>query len=401
MGYSNIMIDISKKSSLKYLLFSSLYFSEGIIYGLAIYILPKALLDLGMDVGVATFLVGISWSPWLVKFFWGGIIDYFQKFGRKRFIILGGAVGSVSYLALTFINPLTFTIPFVIILTIGHLGVVFLDVSADAWAIEISIPEERGKINAAMFSGMFIGAAVAASLFGYVALNISFYLMFPLTALIIFLVILYPLFVEARVVEKVKQKVSKVLIKEFKDKTVQLVSIFSPLSAISFGLLNVVVPLFLAIEFGKDIMEVGFFSTASLIGTIVGAIIGGILADCWGRKKSLYLFYSSNILIAIGFIFAGTWEMVVLLFILLGVVHGGAYSAYGALLMDFTKPKVAGTQYSVYTSLGNAGEMFGNSVSGTLISSIGFIRLFLYSAWLYGPALILLYLIRYKTRFNK
>jgi predicted MFS family arabinose efflux permease len=43
---------------------------------------------------------------------------------------------------------------------------------------------------------------------------------------------------------------------------------------------------------------------------------------------------------------------------------------------------------------GNAGEMSGTAISGTLIALLGFTRLFLYSAWIYGPALLILYLYR-------
>jgi MFS family permease len=395
------MIDISNRSSLKYFLFSSLYFSEGIMYGLGMLILPTALKEQGMDIGLATLLIGISWIPWIVKFFWGGIVDYFHKHGRKKFIIIGGAVGAICYFILTIVDPIEYTYLFIILLTIAHLGVVFLDVSADAWAIEISKPRERGKINASMFGGLFLGTAIATVLFGSIVHNIGFYFMFPVAGLITLLIIIYPLLVKEKIVLIQKRKIGKILVKEFKKKSVQIVSLFSPISTISFGLLTVVVPIYLNIEYGKNLGEIGLYATVGPLGTFIGAVVGGILADSWGRKKSLYAFFIVNIFIAIAFIFTNTWEMVVILYALVGFVHGGAYSAYGALLMDFTNPRVGATQYSIYTSLGNMGEMSGGAISGTLISTIGFAKIFLYSAWLYGPTMLALYLIRYKKRFNE
>ena len=49
-------------------------------------------------------------------------------------------------------------------------------------------------------------------------------------------------------------------------------------------------------------------------------------------------------------------------------------------------------------AIGNTGEMGGTTISGALISTIGFSRVFLYSGWIYGPALIVLYFIKSKYK---
>ena len=85
------------------------------------------------------------------------------------------------------------------------------------------------------------------------------------------------------------------------------------------------------------------------------------------------------------------------LWIIIGFAHGGHYAAMGAMLMDITNQKVGAAQYSILTSFTNLGEMGGVTFSGTLITTIGFSRLFLFSAWIYGPALLILYFIRLKT----
>jgi len=48
--------------------------------------------------------------------------------------------------------------------------------------------------------------------------------------------------------------------------------------------------------------------------------------------------------------------------------------------------------------LGNAGMTGGETVSGTLVSMIGFGRTFLYSAWIFGPALLILFFIKLKKQ---
>ena len=393
------MIDITQKSNIKYTLFGTLYFSEGIIYALATVILPPTLEKQGMPLPLVTLLIGITWTPWIIKFIPGIITDHFNKRGRKKFIIIGGATAVISYLILSIINPATETIPFVILLTIGHTGIVFLDVSADAWAIEICKEKERGKVNAAMFGGLFIGMAIGSATLGTIAQQIGYTYLFLTTSLIILLIILLPLNIKEKITPRKKeQKVGKILTKEFKKRNNQLISIFAPISAISFGLLTVVVPLYMSIEFNKNLQEIGLYLTAGPITTFIGAIIGGISADKYGRKKTLYLFYTINIIFAAALILADDWIKLVILYAIVGFIHGGAYTAFGALLMDNTNPKVGATQYSIYTSLANIGEMGGATISGTSIAILGFSRTFLYAGWLYGPVLLLLYKIKNKEK---
>lgn len=53
------MIDIKGKSYLKYLLFGSLYFSEGLEYALAVIIIPIYLIDKGFSLSLTTLIAGL------------------------------------------------------------------------------------------------------------------------------------------------------------------------------------------------------------------------------------------------------------------------------------------------------------------------------------------------------
>ena len=67
-----------------------------------------------------------------------------------------------------------------------------------------------------------------------------------------------------------------------------------------------------------------------------------------------------------------------------------------AMCMDVTNPQIGATQFSIFTSLSNFGTLGLEFISGTLFIMLGFTRLFLYSAWIFGPALLILYIIRLK-----
>ena len=141
------MIDLDKHKLLKYPLFSTLYFSQGIIYALATVIIPIYLLEKGISLPVVTFVSGIVMLPWMIKFIFGGVVDYYIRLGRRFFILIGGLLGAFSFFILIFIDPGIALILFAFVLFIGHCGIAFIDVSADALAIQISKEEERGKIR--------------------------------------------------------------------------------------------------------------------------------------------------------------------------------------------------------------------------------------------------------------
>jgi len=330
----------------------------------------------------------------LLNSFLGGIADYFILFGRKKLIVLGGVLSSISLIIISFIDPKVAIIPFAIFLFIASMGIVFLDVSADGWAIEISDENERGKVHGAMFGGLFIGMAVTSIAISNVAKNFSYSVASIVAAFIVLFIVLLSLLFKEKITVKKKQKIRKLLAIEFKKKNTQIILLFSFFSAISFGLLAVIVPIYINDVLHLDVAQVGLIAAVGPIATVVGNIVGGFSADHWGRKKSLFLFLGLNLIFAAGLIYANDWQRIAILWGIVGFLHGGHYSAIGALWMDITNPKVGASQYSILASFTNAGEMGGTFASGSLVSMLGFGRVFLYSGWVYGPALLVLYFVK-------
>jgi MFS family permease len=392
------MIDLDKHRLLKYPLFSTLYFSQGIIYALATVIINVYLDNKGVPDSIIGLIIGIAYVPWVIKFIFGGIVDRYITFGRRKFIVLGGFLSAFSFIALSFIDPGVALIPFTLILFIGSSGIAFLDVSADAWAIQTTGIRERGKVNGIMFAGLFFGMATTSIVFGNVAEYYGYNVSFFSAGLIVLAILIFPLMVKEKIIIENKQKVGKLLVEEFKKKNTQLVTLLFPISAISFGLLTIVVPQYMNDVLLLKIGQIGLITAIGPIATVFGNIVGGFMADHWGRKKSLYVFLGVNLIFASLLIFADTWLILAIIWGLIGFLHGGHYSALGALSMDVTNPKLGASEYSLIMAAGNAGEMGGTVFSGSLISSIGFSRTFLYSGWIYGPAIIVLYFIRFKLK---
>jgi MFS family permease len=245
-------------------------------------IIPVYFVEKGISLPLITFVISIIAIPMTIKFVWGGTVDYFIRFGRKRFILLGGLLSAVGFFALTIIDPSIALIPFATFLFIGVCGVGFLDVSSDAWAIEIGREEERGKIIGAMFAGQFAGLAVGSSLIALVANFFGYSLAFLTAGSIIILIALFPLIVKEIKIVKKSQKIILPLINEFKKKTTQLIAIFSPIVFINSGLLMVIIPLYMKISLQVDI---GLIMAIFPVTSAAGSLAGGAISDRWGRKN--------------------------------------------------------------------------------------------------------------------
>ena len=368
---------------------------------IAFVIIPVYFLERGFSLPITTLVIGIISIPMTIKFVWGGIVDYFIRFGRKRFIILGGLLFAGGLSTLTVIDPSTALIPFTFFLFISVCGVGFLDVSADAWAIEISREEERGKINGAMFAGQYAGLALGSSLLAIIAKIFGYNISFLVTGLIVFLIILFPFIVKEVKIIKKHQKVAKLLIGEFRKRTTQLIAIFMPIVNINKGLLIVLIPLYMKTVLQLDIAQIGLIVAIFPVTAAVGSLVGGAIADKWNKRRTLYVFIGASICLSASLIFANTWQILAIIYGVIGFLQGGYMTATCAMCMDVTNPRTGATQFSILTSLGNAGMAGGETVSGTLVAMLGFGRVFLYSAWIFGPALLILYFIKLKKHVRK
>ena len=318
---------------------------------LATVIIPIYLLDKGFSLPIATLVAGIGGAPWYLKFIFGPTTDYFYKLGKKPFIIVGGLLGAFSLFVLVIIDPLVFLIPFTLFLFLSHLGITYMDVSCDGWAIQISKENERGKINGAMFAGLYAGMAVGTSLVASVAQAYGYGMSFLVCGSIILLVTIYPFLVkEAKISEK-RPKIASILKKEFKKRNTQLVTLICALNGICIGILLFVIPLYMKTILHMDIGQIGLITTLYPLTFIIGSLLGGALTDRWGRKIVLYIFISAGIVFYPMLLFASIWQIFAVIYGVCGFIDGVYGAAIGALMMDYCNPKIGTTQYSILASI--------------------------------------------------
>jgi MFS family permease len=358
--------------------------------------LPLYLLNEEISPELITVLISIMVLPMYIKFIWGGIIDYFIRFGRKPFIVFGGLLTVFSLIILSFIDPGSALIPFVIIELTSWVGIGFLTISLDALVISTTVEKERGKINGVMYAAQNGGLAGGALLLPFIAKTLGYNMVFLITGLIILPINLIPLILQENKIKKKTQKFSGVLIQEFKKRKIIVMSIFAVFVMMSSGIILLIAPIWMNLGLHLDITQIGLITMLFTIAIAIGSIFGGILADKLGRKTTLYILILISIFFTALLIFTNSWEYFTLIYCIIGFLQGGYTSPVCAMFMDVTNPRIGATQYSIFISLFNFGIMIGMTVSGSLYVMLGISKVFLYSAWIFGPVLLILYFIKLK-----
>jgi MFS family permease len=229
-------IDLSVHKRFRYFLFTSLYFAEGLYQTILVLITPLYLLEKNIPIPIITLVVGIGELPWALKFVWGGVIDFYHKHGRKIFTVIGTLIGALGFLFIGLTDQIFSVAFYALFLFIGHAGIGFLDAGADAWAIDITTKEDRGKINASMNIGKSVSGAIAGPFLVIIGLSLGYNISFIITGVVILLLAFVPL-----MVRYVDRKIDKLdiwpLVKqEFSYKSTRLTTIYIFIVVLNPGL---------------------------------------------------------------------------------------------------------------------------------------------------------------------
>ena len=336
----------------------------------------------------------------MIKFLWGGLVDYFRNYGKRFFVITGGIVSALFLILVINIDPSTNLILFIIFLIFCSLGLGILDVAADAWAIEITITKEHGKISGAMLAGQSMGYSFSAFLIPMFSQNLGYSNSFLIFGSILLFFLIFPLISKEKIVIRKNIKIISKLFNEFKNKSIFPIAIFLPISMISVGIITIFMPIYSKTELDLDLIRIGYIMGFSPIIFVIGTILGGIITDKYGRKISIYFFMNISGLFIFSIIFINNWENIAIVYWIISFLHGGYQPSIMAIAMDITNPEISATEFSIYASLLNLGEMGSTAMAGTLIVFFGFTKVILFSVWFIGIALFILYFINEKVKIQ-
>ncbi len=197
------------------------------------------------------------------------------------------------------------------------------------------------------------------------------------------------------------------------------VYIFSLFISISDGVIFVIIPLFILIQWGLvsatgatmdligDPNAKNLYAPQALVASIIGlgviggAIIGGRISDLKSRKRSIYL----SLLLTTGsfllFLIPTIWPVLMIFAFLLGSSSGWKNSAFSAVIGQESQlyPEMDSTFYATCNSFTNIGTTIGLEVTSILFASlIGLPTFAIYAViFLVMVMLININLIAFKT----
>ena len=390
----SMSIDLSIKKKFKYLLFSSLYISEGLYQALILIVTPIYLMDKGISIPLVTLISGIGYLPWGLKFVWGGIIDFFHKYGRKKFAVFGTIAGAIGFFILSFIDNFFSLIFFTIFLLLGYVGIGFLDSATDAWAIDISKKDERGKINCSMNIGKWVGQYIGALIIISIAVTFGYSISFMVSGLLILVLVIVPLSVkyEDRKIDKLR--IWSIIRQEFKNLTTRLTTLYFFVIVLQHALFFTLLVLYLKVVLDLNDTYIGMLFAAWLVVVIPGSIFGGILSDKYGRKRPLYFFLIIVLIASFPPIFLSDFLHLIISFSVLLFFINAIISANWAMIMDIINPKISAFQHEIICSIVNFGSIIIGSATGTLFVILGTDNLFILAALLTLISILILYTVK-------
>lgn len=124
--------------------------------------------------------------------------------------------------------------------------------------------------------------------------------------------------------------------------------------------------IFLSDKIGLDKQLIGMFIMANSISTVPGSLIGGKIADSFGRKNVLVTFQGLAALCYIPCAFLGKSIIIPYLLILSSFFNSVAQPAYGAMIADLTNTKNRSNAYSLLYLGINLGFSIGPMIAGFL-----------------------------------
>jgi len=381
-----------------------LYFAQGFPWGFMLTALLSFLASKGLTIAESGQLTAMATLPWTFKLFWGPVIDSFiyEKMGKRRPWILFAQIGmALSLVAMIFMGDISENISLLGWMFFLHNCFASLqDVSCDALAVDVLLPEEQGKVNGAMWGSKIIGTGTGAAAMGTLLVANGLVFTILVQTLLMLVIMIFPLFILERPGEKrfpwskegdsltdlnhsnshSPLAVIKDLITAFSKAPCYYAALFIVISAINQGINGAVLPVFYNTTLGWE--SDTYSQVVGGPGTILeflGAILGGVMADRFGRRKVFFIGWGSFSVLSgtFGFMILSMPELPVWFqgFYLIAYPFCVAVGTVGmfALAMALSWSKASATMFTSYMAISNLSVVIGNKLIGPLsdIFSIG------------------------------
>ena len=390
----------------------AMYFAQGVPWGFMTVALISYLAQRGISDAEAGNLTAIVLIPWTFKLMWAPLIDTVTvpSMGRRRPWIIGAELMmAVSLLGLLAMGDLTENLRLLGWMFFLHnCFASFQDVSTDALAVDVLPPSEQGRTNGLMWGSKLIGRGLGASVMAIVIDGWGL----PTAVLVQFVTLLFIMLFPLLLLERPGEKrfpwskgeaddvgavsslrspaeVVSDLYRAFSTISASVLFVFGTIKNIGWGIVEVITKTLCTQQLGWRFVEVSNVSGAAVLGEIAGALIGGFLADRFGRRRVMVMGLGGYGLLAIVFgscpgLWSESWFTGGYLFLNPGVLAIGSVG-FLSMAMRISGTKSAATMFTIYMTVSNIGHVLGNWLVGPLRAQLSYQHTF----WTAGIAMLL------------
>ena len=380
--------------------FGLLYVSEGVPYGFTSVAMVTFMRTEGISLEQIGIFVAALFLPWSFKWAWAPMIDLIKlhRFGGRKAWIMGCLVMMIITLLVT--ATVDFVEHFQLLLMMVVLNNFFCatqDVAIDSLAVSTLKEDERAAGNGYMFGGQYTGIAAGGGGAVFVYGFWGFEMALVYISFLLFLCLLFTLFfVKDPFADAAKHKRSENVIKEFAQTlkaflTELYASFLKSGRGPKFGLLFSMLPIgamvlayaaltTIQVDYGLTEMQIARLSVFNTVAAAAGCVIGGLLANRFGIRKMLGIYY---ILTALpGLVLAAQISSVGLTavssdmlhgtIVAHGLLYGMCFGAHAAIFMGLTNPAVAATQFTAFMAMSNLAISYTNYWQGVVAERIDY-----------------------------
>jgi PAT family beta-lactamase induction signal transducer AmpG len=381
----NSLPSLADNTWLRYFNFIALYFAQGIPEGMLSMGIPAWMAMNGKSPGeIAAFAV-ITLLPWSFKFILAPMMDRYTylAMGRKRPWILAGQAGLVlSCVFMAYIPDPLNNLPQLMVagFVVSVFGA-FQDVATDGMAVDIIPASQQAKANGFMWGAKICGMSVSLAIGSWVLNKYSFSIAMLLLAIAIAMIMLVPIFLRERRGEKIvpwtggqsSPESKKLQLTNWREIFRSLYNVFrlpnSLLIALvlftcqgGFKYISTLMPIFTVKELGWTNLDYSqYYASAKLIGGIAGMILGGFLIDKFGKKRMLNIYFGASILVICLLAFSKMYwpdkSFIYAFMIAINLLYTFSCIAIFAIAMQCCWKKVSASQFTLYMTIANLGQM--------------------------------------------
>ncbi len=398
--------------------FSLNYFVQGMNQSMFTTIIPIFLFYLlspaPVNAGQIASMMSIILLPFGVKFLYGILSDKigFKNLGRRKpWIIIASFLSGLIWILFPFILTPSNAMNLVTLLgIIIVIGVAMADTAIDGLILDLYPKERLGRVQGICWGFRSVGIIAGGPLL------VMLILLTGGTTEIIFIGLGIAMMIFSFTTLIVKEKVKKIEVNAVENLKVIFGKIknwkvyaFSLFNAFCDGIIFVLIPLFILIQWGLvnatgasmdiigDPTQQNLYAPQALIaftiglGVITGALIGGRIADLHSRKRGVVIGFILTTISFLIFIIPIIWPVLILFALILGSSAGWRNSAFSAVIGQESQqyPEMDSTYYATCNSFTNLGSTIGLQTTSILFVILGGLQTF----WIFAITFLFLAII--------